>query len=242
MNTESLKYRRVLLKISGEALMGEGGAVHDPHFLDYLGEEILQVTRLGTRLGIVTGGGNIFRGQTGTARGVERVAGDYAGMMATVINALLLSDCLRNKGCATQILSPFDLPQFSLRASAENARHFLAAGQVVLFCGGTGNPFFTTDSAAVLRALEAGCDAVLKATRVKGIYEQDPEKHPSARFIPHLTFDEAIARDIRVMDQTAFAMCREHNLPIIVFDIHTPGNIRRAVCGETVGSVVDNGA
>ncbi|MBN2430760.1 MAG: UMP kinase [Acidobacteria bacterium] len=241
MNPASLKYQRVLLKISGESLLGSGTAPHDTRFLDYLSEEITQVSRLGAQLGIVIGGGNIFRGQTGTALGVERITGDYAGMMATVINALLLASSLRSKGCATQILSPFHLPQFSTLATAQNARQFLSAGQLVLFCGGTGNPFFTTDSAAVLRALESGCEAVLKATRVRGIFEQDPEKHPSAKFIPHLSFDEAIARDIRVMDQTAFAMCREQNLPIIVFDIQTPGNIRRAVCGETVGSIVDSG-
>jgi uridylate kinase len=241
MNPASLKYRRVLLKISGEALSG-GGTPFNPQFLDYLSDEIVQVSRLGVQLGIVTGGGNIFRGQTGTHLGVERVAGDYIGMMGTVINALLLASCLRNKGCAAQILSPFDLPQFAVRACAETARQYLSEGRIVLFCGGTGNPFFTTDSAAVLRALESGCEAVLKATRVRGIYERDPEKYPDAQFIPHLSFDEAITRDIRVMDQTAFSLCREHHLPILVFNIHTPGNIQRALCGEAVGSIVDSDA
>jgi uridylate kinase len=242
MKPASLKYRRVLLKISGESLAGGGTAPYDPQFLDYLSGEIAQVAALGAQLGIVTGGGNIFRGQTGTQLGVDRVAGDYAGMMGTVINALLLASCLRAKNCVAQILSPFDLPQFAGRACAEVARRYLSEGQIVLFCGGTGNPFFTTDSAAVLRALESGCEAVLKATRVRGIFDQDPEKNSAARFIPHLSYDEAITGDIRVMDQTAFSLCREHNLPILVFDINTPGNIRRAVCGEAVGSLVDGRA
>lgn len=231
-------YRRVLLKLSGEALMGGGHEPFDPVFLAYLAAEIAAVRACGVRIGVVTGGGNIFRGLAGVDLGVERVAGDYMGMLATVINALALSSHLRRHDCPCRILSPFSLPQVGETVSAASARRTLDDGEVALFCAGTGNPFFTTDSAAVLRALEAGCEVVFKATKVDGIYDRDPVRHPDAVFLPQLTFAEALDRDIRVMDRTAFSMCQENRLPIIVFNAATPGNLMRAARGEAVGSRV----
>ncbi|MBP7866685.1 MAG: UMP kinase [Acidobacteria bacterium] len=232
-------YGRVLLKVSGEALQGKTTEPFDPEFLDYLGNEISEVAELGYEVGIVVGGGNIFRGLSGKDFGVERVTGDYMGMLATLINCLAISEALNRKGCKTRVLSPFFLPQVSDAVSWVNARQALEEGFVVLFAGGTGNPFFTTDSAAVLRALEAGCRVVLKATKVNGVYDKDPSMNPDAVFMPRLTYDEALSRNLGVMDATAFSLCREHHLPIVVFNIFEPGNIRRAVMGERVGSLVN---
>lgn len=236
-----MKYQRVLLKLSGEALMGAGSDPFDSRFVDYLCDEIAGLHRRGVELGIVIGGGNIFRGLAGAAQGVDRVSGDYMGMLATVINCLALASALRQRDIPCAILSPFPMPQVAGAVSAANARQELAAGRVVLFAGGTGNPFFTTDSAAVLRALEAGCQVVLKATKVDGVYDRDPLKHPDAVFLPRLTYAEALAKRLAIMDQTAFSLCQEHGLPIIVLNIHQPGNILRALEGEAVGSLVDAG-
>jgi uridylate kinase len=236
-----MKYQRVLLKLSGEALMGTGTDPFDALFVDYLAGEIAELHRRGVELGIVAGGGNIFRGLAGAARGVDRVSGDYMGMLATVINAVALASVLRQRDIPCSILSPFPMPQIVQVVSSGSARQELAAGRVVLFAGGTGNPFFTTDSAAVLRALEAGCQVVLKATKVDGVYDRDPLAHPDAVFLPRLTYAEAMDKRLAVMDQTAFSMCRENNLPIIVLNIYQPGNMLRALTGEPVGSLVDAG-
>jgi uridylate kinase len=236
-----MKYQRVMLKISGEALMGSGSDPFDARFVDYLCVEIAGLHRRGVELGIVAGGGNIFRGLAGTAQGVDRVSGDYMGMLATVINCVALASALRQRDIPCTILSPFPMPQIAGSVSAANARQELAAGRVVLFAGGTGNPYFTTDSAAVLRALEAGCQVVLKATKVDGVYDRDPLKHPDAVFLPRLTYGEALAKRLAILDQTAFSLCQEHGLPIIVLNIHQPGNILRALEGEAVGSLVDAG-
>jgi len=242
MKPDHVTYKKILLKISGEALMGKGSDPYDASFLEFLADEIVEIYRLGVMIGIVAGGGNIFRGLSGTQCGVERIAGDYMGMLATLINSLALSSVLKSRGCPTQILSPFPISQIADISSSLNARQAMEDGLIVLFSGGTGNPFFTTDSAAVLRALEAGCQVVLKATKVDGIYDCDPVQNPKATFIPHMTYEEALSRDIRVMDQTAFSLCRENNLPIKVFNITKKGNIRRAVTGEGVGSLVDDGS
>lgn len=234
-----MKYQRVLLKLSGEALTGGGSEPMSADVLDYLADEIHTVIRAGVQLGVVVGGGNIFRGATGAGRGIDRVTGDYMGMLATLINCLALADRLDRRGCPCRILSPFALPQATEPASAENARRAMGEGRVVLFAGGTGNPFFTTDSAAVLRALESGCQAVLKATKVNGVYDRDPNKDPSARFLPRLSYREAVEQRLGVMDLAAFSLCLEHDLPIIVFDITQPGNVLKAVRGEAVGSLID---
>jgi uridylate kinase len=234
-----VKYQRVLLKLSGEALMGGGREPWSGDFMDYLAAEIRSVHDAGIQLGVVVGGGNIFRGSAGAIRGVDRVTGDYMGMLATLINCLALADRLERHGCSCQILSPFPLPQSTRPASADNARQAMENGRVVLFAGGTGNPFFTTDSAAVLRALESGCQAVLKGTKVDGVYDRDPGKDPAARFLPRLSYREALEQRLGVMDLAAFSLCLEHDLPIVVFDITRPGNVLQAALGAAVGSLVD---
>jgi uridylate kinase len=237
---EQPKFTRVLIKISGEALTGGKNTTHDPSFCSYLAEEIAVVHKNGVQVAIVCGGGNIFRGAAGVDAGVDRVHGDYIGMLATIINAVVLGQYLNRAGCPTRILSPIAIPQLSEMPSVRTAVTALTEGDVILFAGGTGNPFFTTDSAAVLRALESECQVVLKATKVDGIYDSDPALNPSATFIPHLSYQEAIERNLQVMDQTAFAMCQDNNMPIIVFNIHQAGNIRRAAQGEAIGSLVDS--
>lgn len=236
--TSGFKYRRVLLKISGEALMGQGSGPFDPSFLEFLASEIAAARQAGLELGIVTGGGNIFRGLSGTGQGVDRITGDYMGMLATLINALGLSSFLKAKQVPCRILAPIPYPQIAEPACAANARRAAGEGLVVLFAGGTGNPFFTTDSGAALRALELGCDALFKATKVDGIYDRDPVRHPEAVFLPRLSYDEALRRQIGVMDQAAFSLCRDHQIPIVVFNIHQPGQLLRAARGEPAGSLV----
>lgn len=238
MTQSQPRYRRVLLKLSGEALQGDGTAPLDPVFLDYLAGEIREITQAGIQVGVVTGGGNIFRGLTGTGKGVDRLTGDSMGMMATVINSLALSSFLQSRGCATRVLSAVPIPKVAEVASGAAARHSMDCGEVVLFCGGTGNPYFTTDTAAVLRALESGCEVVLKATKVDGVYDRDPKRFADAVFLPSLTFAEALSRELQVLDRTAFAMCQENGLSILVCNIYEPGTMLRALRGEAVGSVV----
>jgi len=230
--------RRVLLKISGEALMGDQGYGIEASKVQGIAAELKDVHAAGVELAIVVGGGNIFRGLSASERGMERVAADHMGMLATVINALALQDALEKAGLPTRVLSAIEMREIAEPFIRRRAVRHLGNGDVVIFAAGTGNPFFTTDTAAALRANEIGADAFLKATQVDGIYSDDPRKVPDAEFLPRLTYRECLARDIKVMDATAFSLCADNKMPIHVFDLHQHGNILRVVQGEQVGSVV----
>ncbi len=233
-----LRYRRVLLKLSGEALAPEGGYGIDPAILAVLTDEIRQVHELGCELAVVIGGGNIFRGVAGSARGMERAHADYMGMLATVINALALQDSLERAGVMTRVMSAITMQQIAEPYIRRRARRHLEKRRVVLFAAGTGNPFFTTDTAASLRAVETGAEVLLKATNVDGIYTDDPRTNPEAQRFEELSYIEFLNRHLRVMDSTAISLCMDNKLPIIVFSVGTRGNIERAVRGETIGTVV----
>jgi uridylate kinase len=234
-------YRRILLKLSGEALAGSQGYGIDPLVIDRIASEVRDVVALGVQIAIVIGGGNIFRGVAASAGGMERATADYMGMLATVINALALQDGLEKVGLQTRVLSAIEM-----RAVAEpyirrrSIRH-LEKGRVVIFAAGTGNPFFTTDTAGALRAVEIGADAIMKATKVDGIYSADPKQDANAQRLERVTYIEALNRGLQVMDATAISLCMDNKLPIIVFDLARHGNIKRIVLGETVGSIVSSG-
>jgi len=233
-----LRYRRVLLKLSGEALATEGGYGIDPTILATLTQEVKDVRALGCELAIVIGGGNIFRGVAGSSRGMERAHADYMGMLATVINALALQDSLERAGVMTRVMSAITMQQIAEPYIRRRARRHLEKGRVVIFAAGTGNPFFTTDTAASLRAVETGAEILLKATNVDGIYDADPRSHPEATKFEALTYIEFLNRHLKVMDSTAISLCMDNKLPIVVFSVGTPGNIQRAVLGEAIGTVV----
>ncbi|MEJ5210778.1 MAG: UMP kinase [Burkholderiales bacterium] len=234
----ALRYRRILLKLSGEALMGEGSYGIDRATLDGMAAQVARTAALGVRIGIVIGGGNIFRGVSAGAAGMDRAQADYMGMLATVINALALQDALRRLGVECRVQSALTIEQVAEPYIRGKALRYLEEGKVVIFAAGTGNPFFTTDTAAALRGAEIGADIVLKATKVDGIYSADPKKDPDARRYGTLTFDEAIARNLGVMDATAFALCREQKLPVCVFSIFKPDALERVVRGEDEGTLV----
>ena len=229
--------RRILLKLSGEAL-SSGEGIFDPVVISRLAGEIGQVIDGGVGAAIVVGGGNMIRGVMAQSLGMDRVKGDFMGMLATVINALALESAFKRAGLAAEVFSAIPAASVVRPYSQPDALAALNAGRVVILAGGTGNPYLTTDTAAALRAVELGCDALLKATKVEGIYSDDPEKNPRAEHFPELSFDEVIAKNLRVMDQAAFSLCRDNRLPIVVFKLSTPGNIVRAALGERVGSVV----
>ncbi|MSP16529.1 MAG: UMP kinase [Myxococcales bacterium] len=231
-------YRRVLLKLSGEALMGPEGYGISPEVLGQVADEVAEVSRLGVELGIVIGGGNIFRGVSSSARGMDRASADYVGMLATVMNAVALQDALDKRGVQTRVLSAIEVRELAELYIRRRALRHLEKGRVVIFAAGTGNPFFTTDTAAALRAAEIHAEVVLKATKVDGIYDRDPAKHEGAVRYDRVSYMECLQKDLKVMDMTAFALCREHNLPIIVFDLGRAGNIRRVICGENIGTTV----
>ena len=231
-------YKRVLLKISGESLGGHEGKGLDPESLRAFAHEVAQAAEAGLQIGIVNGGGNIFRGLSGAGNGFDRVDGDKMGMLATVINSLALSMFIKEEGVNAKVFTATPMEPFADYYMRDKAVACLEEGTVVLISGGTGNPFFTTDSGAALRALEIGADALLKGTRVDGVYTADPEKDPSAVKYDELTFDKAIADHLKVMDQTAFALCSEGNMPIIVFDMNEKGNLLRILDGEKVGTLV----
>jgi len=232
------KYKRILLKLSGEALAGDSGHGIDPERLHEYVLQVDEVSALGVEVGIVIGGGNIFRGQSGTGEGFDRVRGDYMGMLATVINGLALQSAFEKSGVKASLFTAIPMEPVGLRYSRQKALECLSGGEVVIFTFGTGNPFFTTDTAASLRAVEIQADALLKGTRVDGIYTADPEKDPSAVKYDEVTFEEAIARNLRIMDQTAFSMCLENRLPVIVFNMNKPGNLKRLIMGENIGTLV----
>jgi uridylate kinase len=231
-------YRRVLLKLSGEALAGSRGYGLDPETIARVAGEIRDVVQRGVELAIVIGAGNIFRGIAASAGGMDRATGDYMGMLATVINALALQDAVEKAGVPTRVLSAIEMRAVAEPYIRRRAIRHLEKGRVVVFAAGTGNPFFTTDTAGALRAVEIGAEAILKATRVDGIYTADPEKDPTAVRLPRVGYIEVLNRGLGVMDTTAISLCMDNKLPIVVFDLNRPGNIVRIVNGEAVGSVV----
>lgn len=234
-----MKYKRILLKLSGEALMGQKQFGIDNERLSQYAREVKAIVDQGVQVAIVIGGGNIFRGVQAEEGGMERTQGDYMGMLATVINAMALQSAMEAEGMDTRLQSAIELKQIAEPFIRRRAVRHLEKGRVVIFGGGTGNPFFTTDSAASLRAIEIDADVILKGTRVDGIYTADPEKDPTAERYDRITFEEVFDKGLRVMDMTAFTLCNENKLPIIVFDMNASGNLLRLVEGEEVGTLVD---
>lgn len=234
-----IKYRRVLLKLSGESLLGDQGFGIDPKMLKHYAEQVKELIGLGVEVAIVIGGGNIFRGLQAKDSGIERVQGDYMGMLATVINGMALQSALENSGVFTRLISALTINQVAEPYIRRRAIRHLEKGRVVIFSAGLGSPYFTTDSAAALRANEIGADVILKGTRVDGIYSADPEKDPTATRFDKLTFAKVISQGLSVMDMTAFTICQENNIPIVVFDINDDRNLRRIVQGERVGTLVE---
>ncbi len=232
------KYKRILLKLSGESLMGEDAFGINRQTLASIVEDIKEVLELGVQVGIVVGGGNIFRGVALGATGMDRATGDYMGMLATVMNAMALQDALRNAGVEARVQSALTIEQVAERYIRGRALRHLEKGRVVIFGAGTGNPFFTTDTTAALRGAEIGAEIVLKATKVDGIYSEDPKKNPNATLYHDITFNEAMQRDLKVLDATAFALCRDQKLPIKVFSILKKGAMARVVMGEDEGTLV----
>ncbi len=235
------KYKRVLLKLSGEALAGEQGYGIDPAVLLRIAEEVRSVQELGVQVAIVIGGGNIFRGLAASETGVDRASADYMGMLATVINGLALQNMLERAGLMTRLQSAIEMPAVAEPYIRRRAIRHLEKGRVVIFAAGTGNPFFTTDTAAALRAVEIGAEVILKATKVDGIYSADPLLDARAERLTDLSYIEVLNRGLKVMDTTAISLCMDNKLPIVVFDLGPPGNIRRIVLGEPVGSTVAGG-
>ncbi|MGC8865797.1 MAG: UMP kinase [Bacteroidales bacterium] len=235
-----LKYKRILLKLSGESLMGNQHYGIDPNRLAEYAEQIADVNRLGVEIAIVIGGGNIFRGLQGAAKGMDRVQGDYMGMLATLINSMALQAELEKQGIPTALLGGLEVKPIARPMSRREAIAELETGKVVIISGGTGNPYFTTDTASALRGVEIKADVLLKGTRVDGVYTADPEKDPSATKYSTLSFKEAYSKGLKVMDLTAFSLCMENDLPIYVFDMDTQGNLRKVVEGEHIGTLVSN--
>ncbi len=234
----SAGYGRVLLKLSGEALAGKQGFGIDPQVVDALTSEIRNIHRLGVALGLVIGGGNIVRGAIASRQGMDRVSADYMGMLATIMNALAVQDMLEKKSIDTRVMTAIRMPQLAEPHIRRRAVRHLEKGRVVIFAGGTGNPYFSTDTAAVLRAIEMNADVVIKATKVRGVFTADPASDPDAEFIPDISFHEVVARDLRVMDAAAVSLCRDNDLPVIVLDLEDRGAVRRAIHGERVGTLV----
>jgi len=235
-----MKYKRILLKLSGEALMGDLQYGIDPNMLKQYAQQIREVAELGCEVAIVIGGGNIFRGVQGVASGMDRVQGDYMGMLATVINSMALQGALEDAGVNTRLQTAIRMEQIAEPFIKRRATRHLEKGRVVIFGSGTGNPYFTTDTAAVLRAIETQADVILKGTRVDGIYTADPEKDPTAEKFETISYQEVYDKNLKVMDMTAFTLSEENNLPIIVFDMNTDGNLKKLILGDNVGTLVTN--
>jgi len=233
--------RRILLKLSGEALMGSADFGIDPQILQRLATEVAELVADGAQIGMVIGGGNIFRGAGLAGGGMDRVTGDHMGMLATVINSLAMGDALRKAGVDARVLSALDMEQVCEPYARYRAREHLDLGRVVILAAGTGNPFFTTDSAASLRAIEIGADLLIKATKVDGIYSADPVENPDAVFYERITYDRALDERLGVMDATALILCRDHGLPMRVMNIYQPGALKRLLAGENVGTLVSTG-
>jgi uridylate kinase len=235
-----LKYKRILLKLSGEALQGDGKAI-SPTTLARIGEEVKEVVEMGVEVALVIGGGNIFRGVAAATQGMDRATADYMGMLATVINSLALQDALEKIGLDTRVQSAIEMQQLAEPYIRRRAVRHLEKSRVVIFAAGTGNPYFTTDTAASLRAMEIGADAILKATKVDGVYDYDPVKDPKARMFNQVSYLDALNRGLKVMDATAISLCMDNDLPIVVFAMDQPGNIKNVVAGGKVGTVVGRG-
>jgi len=236
------RYQRILLKLSGEQLAGEAGYGIDDGVLNALADEIRDVHALGVQIGIVTGGGNIFRGLAASTRGMDRVGADYMGMLATVINGLALQHALEKRGLYTRLMSAIEMDRVCEPYIRRRAVRHLEKGRIVVLAAGTGNPYFTTDTAAALRAIEIGADVILKATRVRGVYSSDPVHDPSATFFPRISYLDILTRGLKVMDSTAITLCMDNRLPLVVFDVGEPGNLLRVVRGEAVGTLVGESA
>jgi uridylate kinase len=236
--SDQLKYRRILLKLSGEALMGEADYGIDPKVIGRLANEIIEVQQAGVQIGVVIGGGNIFRGAGLAAAGMDRVTGDHMGMLATVMNALAMQDAIEKRGGYARVMSAIQIHDVAEDFIRRRAIRHIEKGRIALFAAGTGNPFFTTDSAAALRAVEMNVDLLLKATKVDGVYNADPAKHHDAKRFEQLSYDEVIERKLAVMDTAAIALCRDHGMPLRIYDMTVPGNLMRIMRGETVGTLV----
>ena len=236
-----MKYNRILLKLSGESLMGKQSYGIAPEMLEQYGRDIKNVVEQGVEVAIVIGGGNIFRGLSGASKGIDRVQGDYMGMLATIINSMALQSELEKQGLKTELLGGLAIEPICKEMSRRRAIEAMQQGRVVIIGGGTGNPFFTTDTASPLRAIEIKADVILKGTRVDGVYTADPEKDPTATKFNTLTFQEALNKKLKVMDLTAFALCEENNLPIYVFDMNQPGNLLKVVQGVAIGTEIVKG-
>lgn len=234
---KDMKYTRVLLKLSGEALMGNQQYGIDPERLNDYAEEIAVASKQ-AQIAIVIGGGNVFRGLQGASKGMDRIQGDYMGMLATVINSMALQSTLQSKGVKTALLSGVFIDRIADSMSSAKAIRLLEEGNVVIIGGGSGNPFFTTDTASALRAVEVRAEVILKGTRVDGIYTADPEKDPTATKYEHITYDEAYSKNLKVMDLTAFTLCKENDMPMLVFDMNTKGNLLKVLNGEQIGTLV----
>ena len=233
------KYGRALLKLSGEALAGDQGYGIDPKVVNTLAEEIAEIVNDGVELAVVVGGGNIFRGLAGAAEGMDRSQADYIGMLATVMNALALQDAFERQGIFSRVQSAINMQEVSEPYIRRRALRHLEKGRVVILAAGTGNPYFTTDTTAALRACELDVDCVLKATKVDGVYDSDPMKNPDAKRFEHISYMDVLSKDLHVMDATAISLCMDNEVPMLVFDLMKPGNIRRALKGEPIGTTID---
>jgi uridylate kinase len=238
LGTMAIQYKRILLKLSGESLMGDKEFGLDPKMLQQYADDIKSAVDQGIQVAIVIGGGNIYRGMNESETGIERAQGDYMGMLATVINGIALQSIIEKVGIKTRLLTAIKMEQIAEPYIRRRAIRHLEKGRVVIFGAGTGNPYFTTDTAGSLRAVEINADVILKGTRVNGIYTADPEKDPTATKYDTISFKDVIGKNLKVMDMTAFTLCQENNLPIIVFDMNTPGNLKKIVSGENIGTVV----
>jgi len=234
-------YKRILLKLSGEALMGEHQFGIDPNVTSSIAADIAEIRALGVEVGIVIGGGNIFRGVAASAKGMDRATGDYMGMLATVINGLALSDALEQQGLETRVQTAIEIHQVAEPFVRRKALSHLEKGRVVILAAGTGNPFFTTDTAAALRATELSCEVLLKATKVEGVYDADPKKHAQAKLYRELSYMDVLSQGLRVMDGTAITLCMENRLPVIVFNLFEEGNLERVIRGEPLGTKIGSG-
>jgi len=237
--SDQLKYRRILLKLSGEALMGDADYGIDPKVIGRLANEIIEVQKAGVQIGVVIGGGNIFRGAGLAAAGMDRVTGDHMGMLATVMNALAMQDAIEKRGGFARVMSAIQIHDVAEDFIRRRAIRHIEKGRIALFAAGTGNPFFTTDSAAALRAIEVSADLLLKATKVDGVYTADPAKHRDATRFEQLTYDQVIERKLAVMDTAAIALCRDQRMPLRIYDMTVPGNLMRIMRGEPIGTLVD---
>lgn len=236
---ERKKYKRVLLKLSGEALKGDGEYGICPETINNIAKQVAEVKSLGIEICLVIGGGNIFRGIAGATKGMDRSNADYMGMLATIMNAIAMQDALENIGVHTRILSAIEVKEVCESYIRRRAIRHLEKGRVVIFAGGTGNPYFTTDTAACLRAMEADCEVILKATNVDGVYDSDPRKNKEAKFFDKLTYLEVLNQGLKVMDATAVSLCMDNGLPMIVFNLKKEGNIKKVIMGEKIGTMVD---